>query len=224
MLAIGVTVAALAGVSAAWPADDLPGSVDADGPPTTLMTKEAAAAFTPAPGGVEVPDLGGIPAPLPPPDEEADLFGDGPEVAVQELLAAAGGPTHLHEIAIYPTYLFVAYRDPAGAGQHRRAPVARRGRRSPGQHRRRPGRRQHRARALLRSTSSARRCAWCRRSSTTPPRHYQVPTEVTHVIIDRFVPFDQRVLIRVYASPTDGRSGGGYVTYTTGGTFEKVCC
>ena len=45
---------------------------------------------------------------------------------------------------------------------------------------------------------------------------------VTHVLIDRFLPFDQRVLIRVYATPTDGRSGGGYVQYTLDGTYVKV--
>jgi len=41
-------------------------------------------------------------------------------------------------------------------------------------------------------------------------------------IIDRFLPFDERVLIRVYASPPDGRSGGGYVQYTLDGTFVEV--
>ena len=56
------------------------------------------------------------------------------------------------------------------------------------------------------------------------PTHYDVPVEVTHVLIDRFLPFDQRVLVRVYAQPTDGRSGGGYVSYTSAGIFVKVCC
>ena len=45
---------------------------------------------------------------------------------------------------------------------------------------------------------------------------------VTHIIINRFLPFDERVLIRVYATPTDGRSGGGYVQYTLDGTFVKI--
>jgi hypothetical protein len=53
---------------------------------------------------------------------------------------------------------------------------------------------------------------------------YSVPVEVSHILIDRFLPFDERVLIRVYATPTDGRSGGGYVSYDTAGTFVKVCC
>ena len=54
------------------------------------------------------------------------------------------------------------------------------------------------------------------------PSRYGVPVEVTHVIIDRFLPFDQRVLVRVYASPTDGRSGGGYVSYAADGAVVRV--
>ncbi len=46
--------------------------------------------------------------------------------------------------------------------------------------------------------------------------------DVNHVIVDRFPPFDQRVLVRAYASPTDGRSGGGYVQYSLDGTFVKT--
>jgi hypothetical protein len=44
------------------------------------------------------------------------------------------------------------------------------------------------------------------------------------VLIDRFLPFDERVLIRVYASPTDGRSGGGYISYDTAGALVDTCC
>ena len=54
------------------------------------------------------------------------------------------------------------------------------------------------------------------------PSHFDLDVAVTHVLIDRFLPFDSRVLIRVYASPTDGRSGGGYVQYTLEGTYVKV--
>lgn len=46
--------------------------------------------------------------------------------------------------------------------------------------------------------------------------------EITHVIIDRFLPFDTRVLVRVYVDNPD-RGGGGYVTFTPDGGFvEKV--
>ena len=51
---------------------------------------------------------------------------------------------------------------------------------------------------------------------------FDLDVDVTHVLIDRFLPFDERVLIRVYATPTDGRSGGGYVQYTLDGTFVKT--
>jgi hypothetical protein len=46
--------------------------------------------------------------------------------------------------------------------------------------------------------------------------------EVTHVIINRFLPFDTRVLVRVYVSHPD-RGGGGYVSFTPdGGLVETV--
>jgi len=46
--------------------------------------------------------------------------------------------------------------------------------------------------------------------------------EVTHVIINRFLPFDTRVLARVYVSHPE-RGGGGYVSFTPdGGLVETV--
>lgn len=45
--------------------------------------------------------------------------------------------------------------------------------------------------------------------------------EVTHVIIDRFLPFDTRVLIRVYVSHPE-RGGGGYVEFTPDGGFVET--
>jgi hypothetical protein len=45
--------------------------------------------------------------------------------------------------------------------------------------------------------------------------------EVTHVIIDRFLPFDTRVLARVYVSHPD-RGGGGYVEFTPDGGFVET--
>lgn len=46
--------------------------------------------------------------------------------------------------------------------------------------------------------------------------------EVTHVIINRFLPFDTRVLVRVYVSHPE-RGGGGYVSFTPdGGLVETV--
>ena len=45
--------------------------------------------------------------------------------------------------------------------------------------------------------------------------------EVTHVIIDRFLPFDTRVLARVYVSHPE-RGGGGYVEFTPDGSFVET--
>lgn len=45
--------------------------------------------------------------------------------------------------------------------------------------------------------------------------------EVTHIIIDRFLPFDTRVLIRVYVSHPE-RGGGGYVQFTPDGGFVET--
>ena len=51
---------------------------------------------------------------------------------------------------------------------------------------------------------------------------FNLDVTATHVLIDRFLPFDERVLFRLYASPSDGRSGGGYVQYTLDGTHVKT--
>jgi len=45
--------------------------------------------------------------------------------------------------------------------------------------------------------------------------------EITHVIIDRFLPFDTRVLVRVYVSHPE-RGGGGYVEFTPDGGLVEV--
>lgn len=45
--------------------------------------------------------------------------------------------------------------------------------------------------------------------------------EVTHVIIGRFLPFDDRVSVRVYVSDPE-RGGGGYARFTTAGELVDV--
>jgi len=45
--------------------------------------------------------------------------------------------------------------------------------------------------------------------------------EVTHVIVDRFLPFDTRVLVRVYVDHPE-RGGGGYVEFTPDGGFVET--
>lgn len=156
------------------------------------------------------------------PEPSDDLFGGDFPAVYGELLAAAGNPTHLIEAAVYPDYAFLAYRDPANPGN-----IDRRMWRSGEVDDPSPNPIDDRVDA-----------------STEPqlfgpgeldpgliaglvadaPSRYDIPVAVTHILIDRFLPFDERVLIRVYASPTDGRSGGGYVSYDTAGTFVDTCC
>ena len=49
------------------------------------------------------------------------------------------------------------------------------------------------------------------RSWPTRPSHYDIPVTISHILINRFLPFDERVLVRVYAVPVEGSptSGGG---------------
>lgn len=222
MVGLGLTAAVLAGISAAWPADDAPQPVETSSPSTTLMTKEAADAFVPA-DGFEVPDVDGLPVPLPEDAEPADLFGDGPEAAVQAVLDAAGDPTQLLELTIYPDYLFVAYRDPAEPGhidsRQWRGTV---GDATPNMIDDRVDADTEPALFTLDELDLALRLLPSMIQDAV--QRYDLEVEPTHVIIDRFLPFDERVLVRVYTTPTDGRSGGGYVTYTTAGIYQKTCC
>jgi hypothetical protein len=215
LLGLGLTAALLVGVVLAWPdgGGDADTGDDEAGPraPTTLVD------------GSPGPDLPGLtPGPSPGDEEDVDLFSEGAAEAVAEVLEAAGDPQQVFELAIYPTYLFVAYRDPAepshldrrmwrgGSVQPADAnPIDDRvdadtepGLFAPGE------------------VDLGRLPAMVADART----RYGVPVDATHVLIDRFLPFDRRVLVRVYATPSDGRSGGGYVTYTPDGTFVDVCC
>lgn len=152
----------------------------------------------------------------------SDLFTGGFGRAYADLLSAAGTPAQLLGVNIYDTYAFMAYRDPANPGnidqrQWRDGEVS----------------------DAEPNTIDDRVDADTEPALFTPgeidpglitqlvadaPSRYDMPMDISHIIIDRFLPFDERVLIRVYASPTDGRSGGGYVSYDTAGTFVDTCC
>lgn len=210
LLGLGLTAALLVGVVVAWPDGDDGDTANDDAgprPPTTLV------------GGPPGSDL---PGPSPADEEGVDLFSEGAAEAVAEVLEAAGGPQQVFELAIYPTYLFVAYRDPAEPSHI--------------------DRRMWRGGSVQPADANPidDRVDADTEPGLFPPgevdlgrlpamvadarARYGVPVDATHVLIDRFLPFDQRVLVRVYASPSDGRSGGGYVTYRPDGTFVEVCC
>jgi hypothetical protein len=224
-LSLAATLALVAGVARAWPDDGA--APPAERTSTTLLTKEAAAELDGPRGGGGTDargDTPGVPA-VPTPETTApaaDLFGDGPGAALQAVLDAAGHPDRLRQVTIFPSYLFVAYVDPA-----------------------RPDRIDRRMwREGRVGDPSANPIDDAVDASTAPklfspdelpvdriaalvadaPSHYDEPVAVTHVIVDRFLPFDPRVLVRVYASPPDRPTGGGYVSYTADGEVVRVCC
>ncbi len=138
------------------------------------------------------------------------------------MVAAAGGPAQVIELAVYPDYLFLAYRDPA-----RPENIDRRIWRDGDVGEASPNPIDDRVDADTEPslfTLGELDLSVLPRLVGDAVTRYDQQVGVTHVIIDRFLPFDQRVLIRVYASPTDGRSGGGYVSYDTAGNLVRVCC
>ena len=137
------------------------------------------------------------------------------------MLDAAGSPDQAIQLSIYPSYAFLAYRDPQ-APDHIDRRSWRDGR---DQDDAAPNPIDDRVDADTDQQLFAVREVDLRllpRLVGDASGRFAQDVEVTHVIIDRFLPFDRRVLIRVYATPTDGRSGGGYVQYTLAGTFVKV--
>lgn len=151
-----------------------------------------------------------------------DLLGGGFPIAYADLLAGAGQPPQLLAVSVYEGYAFLAYRDPAdpAAIDRREWRAGEVGDATPNP-----------AADRVDADAEARLFGPAELDPTLlaqlvadAPLHYDIPVTVSHVIIDRFLPFDERVLIRVYAVPTDGRSGGGYVSYDTAGALVNVCC
>jgi hypothetical protein len=209
------TLALVAGIARLWPEDDAPASVDT-ATSTTLMTAEVAEQAGPPVVGPEGEIGDGDTGPV------TDLFGEDPSDAVQRVLEASHDPDRVIQLTIFRTYLFVAYVDP-DQPDHIDRRMLREGTVEPAS----PNPIDDRVDADttpklfgLGEIDLAR----IPQLVADAPSHYDVPVSVTHIIIDRFLPFDERVLVRVYASPTDGRSGGGYVSYTADGTVVRVCC
>lgn len=157
-----------------------------------------------------------------PPAGPVDLFAGDLPAAYADLLAAAGSPGQVIEVAVYPSYAFLAYRDPANPGNIDRR-IWRDGQVGGAEPNPIDDRVDGDTEPSLFGPTEVDPALIARLVADAPSR-YEIPTQVSHVLIDRFLPFDERVLIRVYATPTDGRSGGGYVSYDTAGALVKVCC
>jgi hypothetical protein len=124
------------------------------------------------------------------------------------------------EVVVYPEYAFLAYRDPAQPGNIDRREW-RGGSVGPASANTIDDRYNADTAPKLFDAGKLSLAGLPRLTADAAAR-FEMPVEVTHVIVDRFLPFDQRVLIRVYASPSDGRSGGGYVEYTVDGAYVKT--
>lgn len=152
--------------------------------------------------------------------DPVDLFTSGAPEVLAALRAAAGNPVQAIEVSLYPDYAFLAYRDPdQPANIDRRAWRA--GEVSDADPNPIDDRVDAETEAELFDLDAIDLSVISRLTADAAAR-FELDVAVTHIIIDRFLPFDERVLIRVYASPTDGRSGGGYVQYALDGTFVKV--
>ena len=211
-----LTIAAVAALVVLWPDDD-DGDVVAQITSTTVADgTTTVSGATGEPSGQSTTTVADAE-----PAEPAQLFEAGANEAIADMAAAAGGPTQAMQAAVYPTYAFLAYRSPGdpahidrrswrdGTDQDDAAP-------NPIYDR-------------VDGDTEPRLFPLSRMDLRILPRliddaagRFNVDVGVTHVLIDRFLPFDERVLIRVYASPTDGRSGGGYVQYTADGSYVKT--
>jgi hypothetical protein len=206
-------------VAAAWPDDDRPAATASAAPSTTLMTKDVADAFEPT--RPTAGSIGETPTTVAP----AHLF-QGALPAAFALVQDAidqGGTARLFELVIYPDRLSAAFVPPAHPDVIDEVTWSA-GITSPAKPNVIDDRVDDGTAPKLFDRSDVDLGLIAGLVADAPSR-YDVPVTVTHVIIDRFLPFDHRVLIRVYATPDDGRSGGGYVSYqATDGAYVATCC
>jgi hypothetical protein len=208
-----VTVAVVVGVVALWPDDDDDELVD-----STATTSEIDRTTTSTTGSGEPSEQTST---TPVPSTPVQLFVSGADAALADMAAAAGDPGEAIEIAVYPTYAFLAYRSPSTPSHIDR----RSWREGEDQDDAAPNPIDDRVDA----DTQPQLFPLATVDLTILPaviadaeERFDLPVAATHVLIDRFLPFDDRVLIRVYASPSDGRSGGGYVQYTLDGSYVKT--
>ena len=215
--ALGIVASLAAGVALVvlWPeGDDEPAASGGTAPTSASATTVEGATGEPSATTAGGPSSTDVP-------EELDLFAGGDLAgALADLTIAAGSPTEVIELDVYPGYAFLAYRDP-GTPDHIDRRVWRDREVGPPDPNPIDDRVDADTAPQLFPITELDPGA-IERSIAATPQHFDLPVAVTHVIVDRFLPFDDRVLIRVYASPTDGRSGGGYVRYTTSGDLVAV--
>ena len=214
------TLAIVLGIVLLWPSGD-DADVSAEGTTTTVKDKDGKDKTTTTVEGAEgEPSEQSTTTEADRPAEPVDLFTSGAPEVLADLSAAAGDPTQAIEMSIYPEYAFLAYRDPANTGN-----IDRRMWRNGDVGDAEPNTIDDRVDADTEPSLfplNALNLNVIAALTADAPARFDLDVEVTHIIINRFLPFDQRVLIRVYGAPTDGRSGGGYVQYTLDGTFVKV--
>src|SRR5436190_1635906 len=102
-----VTLAAVAALVLLWPDDDDTEVV------AQVTTTTVRGGTTTTPGATGEPSKQTTTTAVAEPAEPAQLFEAGADDAVAEMAAAAGRPHQAIQVAVYPTYAFLAYRDPA---------------------------------------------------------------------------------------------------------------
>jgi hypothetical protein len=207
---IAATLALVVAIVLLWPSGDDDGTA----------TVERDTATTSSDGGSADADLTTTVETTPSEPTPVDLFTSGAPAALAQLAEAAGNPTDAIEVVVYDTYAFLAYRDPANP-----ANIDRRMWRDGEVDDASANPSEDRVDAdtepkLFRLAELD--LAVVPQLTADAVTRFGMEVAVTHIIVDRFLPFDERVLLRVYASPTDGRSGGGYVQYTLAGELVEV--
>jgi hypothetical protein len=154
--------------------------------------------------------------PIPP-----DLLLSDPTPAIQALGAAIGAPYRAREIDLYAGYAILEYQDPT-APTHVDTRTWRDGAVEDPRPVSLPSGFDAEVEAELFDPAEVR---FDLVPSLVAQAIGQFPTlehaVASHIIIDRFRPFDERVNIRVYVSDPD-RGGGGYVRFLGDGTFVQT--
>jgi hypothetical protein len=192
------------------------GTVEAVATTAASRGGESQTAEEPAP---EVPatPAAPVPAPVVPPD----LLLSDPTPAIQQLAAAIGAPYRAEELVLYSGYAILDYQDPS-ATTHIDTRTWREGVVDAPEPVMLPSGFDAEVEADLFDPAEVR---FDLVPSLVDQAIRAFPAleraVASHVIIDRFRPFDDRVNLRVYVSDPD-RGGGGYARFLADGTFVEV--